>query len=246
MKVPQERLFLLNAGKVASNNLNEGLAVDFAALLSAAVPAMPADKISIMQEAASLGILKRMWLAGQLLNDEFGSEVVSSLKAHESDTVRGWACFILSMAQAPSVKERLRSVLEFANDSHFGVREWAWLAMRPHIAEQLEESIAFLSSWTSSPSERIRRFSCESIRPRGVWRTHIGILKNNPALGLPILESLCGDCSSYVQDSVGNWLNDAAKTQPMWVQELCARWKVEKPGKATDRICKRALRSISK
>jgi 3-methyladenine DNA glycosylase AlkC len=69
-------------------------------------------------------------------------------------------------------------------------------------------------------------------------------LKTNPQPGLVVLEPLKNDESKYVRDSVANWLNDASKTRPDWVESLCARWLVESPGAETAYIAKRALRSI--
>jgi len=62
---------------------------------------------------------------------------------------------------------------------------------------------------------------------------------------LPLLQALCCDASRYVQDSVGNWLNDAGKSQPDWVRALCSEWQqhhADDP--ANTYIRKRALRSL--
>ena len=52
------------------------------------------------------------------------------------------------------------------------------------------------------------------------------------------------DPEKYVQDSVSNWLNDAAKSQPNWVRDLVDSWADGCDDKNTLRICRRAVRSI--
>ena len=66
-------------------------------------------------------------------------------------------------------------------------------------------------------------------------------MKQNPELGLTILEPLKSDKAKYVQDSVGNWLNDASKTQPDFVKNLCEKWKKESPTKETAYIIKKGI-----
>ena len=250
MGIPSARLAQLNSGQDASSNLAEGLAVDFAVLMAAAVPQAGAAALEKMRQASGWGISKRMVLAGEVVLDAVGRQGLVALAGHRADTVRGWICYALAHDHAlrdpaEPLENLLDAVRAFADDEHFGVREWAWLAVRPHIAAQPQQAITYLAGWATAPSERVRRFASESTRPRGVWCAHMNILKENPALGLPVLEPLKADPSKYVQDSVGNWLNDAAKSQPHWVRELCQKWLAQSPGKATEYICKRALRSLA-
>ncbi len=118
--------------------------------------------------------------------------------------------------------------------------------MRESLSHQLDQSIEYLTEWAKSGDENIRRFSVESIRPRGVWTKHIELLKQEPERALPILNLLKSDPSTYVQDSVGNWLNDSSKTQPNWVTNLCDQWSKDSDTKATSRIVKKAKRTIVK
>ena len=233
----------LNAGLIEAGTLTECLAVDFAVLMQRALPDMGSAAVSSMAAAAGSGISKRMALAGQLILER-GPDMAGALQAHGSDTVRGWACFVIGARSDLALAERLALIRPLADDSHFGVREWAWMAVRPHLVAELEPAIAELAGWTGDASERVRRFASEALRPRGVWCAHIAALKQRPELALPILEPLRADPATYVQLSVGNWLNDASKDQPDWVQAVCARWLAQSPVDATARISKRALRSV--
>ncbi|ABC22410.1 DNA alkylation repair protein [Rhodospirillum rubrum] len=237
------RLAHLNAGGGATTTLTESLAVDFAAVMRATLPDL-GEAAAVLDGAATLGITKRMALAAGLILERLGPGAVERLAESPSDTLRGWACFVIGQGAYDSLAQRLRAIRPFADDGHFGVREWSWLALRPHIAADPQAAIAALVPWTAEPSDNVRRFACEATRPRGVWCAHIAALKKAPEQGLPILEPLRADAARYVQDSVGNWLNDAGKDQPAWLRALCDRWRAESPEASTLRICARASRSL--
>ena len=80
---------------------------------------------------------------------------------------------------------------------------------------------------------------------RGVGETYVP-LQAEPWHGLKLLEPCCRDESRYVQDSVANWLNDAARRRPEWVREVCRGWLRHYPdNSACCYIVKRALRNLS-
>jgi 3-methyladenine DNA glycosylase AlkC len=239
--IPPETLLALNAGRIAAATLAEALAVDHAALLRAAVPGVPAEGLAAL---AGAGITRRMAAAADLLLAHLGPEGAAALAGHPSDTVRGWAAFMAGRAPGPDLARRIAALRPFADDPHFGVREWAWLALRPLVAADSAAAIRLLVPWTAEPSANLRRFAVEATRPRGVWAAHITALKREPSPGLALLEPLRADPAAYVQDSVANWINDAAKDRPDWARALCARWRAESPTPATLRICTRALRSL--
>ena len=169
----------------AGVNLTECLAVDFAALMAVAVPQAGADAAAAMRAASAQGISRRMALAGALMLERLGPAGFDALRGHASDTVRGWACFMAGAMPGLDLEARLRLIRPLADDAHFGVREWVWMALRPGLAAELRRSVALLTPWTKEPSERLRRFASESLRPRGVWCAHIAELKADPGIGLP-------------------------------------------------------------
>ena len=243
--IPAEVLQALSRGTLPTATLAEGLALDQGLLLRTVFPELPPAALRAADAVCQKGIAQRMAGLGALLWQELGPAGLARCQAHGADTVRGWACFMVGAQPGLAAAARLAAIAPLADDPHFGVREWAWMAVRPHLAQELAESIAHLAPWTAESSERLRRFASEALRPRGVWCAHIAALKREPAQALPILSPLRADPSAYVQDSVANWLNDAAKDQPAFVRDLCTQWLQGTSTDATRRICQRAQRNLA-
>lgn len=237
-KIAQEIIDLINAGERESSNLMELLSADFQILLQNTIPGFQFPK-----QALEVGVTKKHKIIAENLNYQFGFKVFDMLVGHKSDILRGLASYLIG-EQNISFKEKLKLSEVLANDTNSGVREWAWIAIRNDFASDLEENIKLIISWTASDKENIRRFASEISRPRGVWCSYITRLREDPKIGLKILEPLKSDPAKYVQLSVGNWLNDAGKDHPGWVIDLCTKWKNEPGTKETEKICKRALRNI--
>jgi 3-methyladenine DNA glycosylase AlkC len=229
--VDKEVLKQLETGTLESANLTEGLAINMAKLMTAVAPCIPKQSINLQ-----LGIVQRMTQAGAALRT-----IDSDFSSHSSDTVRGWAAFAVGQDDNIDAKKRLKAIKAFAADSHFGVREWAWMAVRAIVVAQPLEAIKVLTPWTKDKDANVRRFASEATRPRGVWAASIPLLRKEPEHALPILGALKFDTEKYVEDSVANWLNDAAKDQPLWVKNLLSQWESEG---VAERLIKRAGRSL--
>ncbi|MEO0968042.1 MAG: DNA alkylation repair protein [Cyanobacteria bacterium J06639_18] len=250
--IPPDILEQINRGEIETANLTECLALDFAKLMSYVLPNISddvygtriEDAIAQMKAASELGWMNRTRLASKLIYGCFGASIIDRLLAHTSDNVRGWASGVVALIPNLSIEERLNLIKPLADDPNSGTRETVWLLMRERIADNIEASIQALIPWTASDRENVRRFATESTRPRGVWCSHIPKLKESPNLGLPLLEPLKSDSARYVQNSVANWLNDAAKSQPDWVVNLTKRWLDESNTKETHYIVKRGKRSL--
>ena len=252
--IPAAILGQLNSGTIETANLVEWLAVDQRMLLQhllkknnrlsylapilKAIDQLKKQTVNTINEVIGNGILEQC----QKNRDH---EFLLMIATHKADVVRCWATYTIGHNIDLPIDEALKIIQPFAADKHFGVREISWMAMRSKITGNLKESLYILSRWARHEDENIRRFATESTRPRGVWCEHIGTLKEHPELALSILDQLKADPSRYVQDSVGNWLNDASKSKPDFVKQLCRRWEKESPGKATVYIVKKALRTIN-
>jgi 3-methyladenine DNA glycosylase AlkC len=236
--VPEDILAKLNAGHIEAATLSENLATDFNALLASVLPQV-IETTTIDPKA---GITKRMAAAAEAIIAT-GDDVLPMLQSHRSDLIRGWGAYVLAALPELTFAEKLMRMRDFADDTHFGVREWAWLAMRPQIVKQPEDAVALLQPWVTDGSENVRRFAIEAVRPRGVWSAHIALFKSQPETARALLDPVTSDPARYVQDSVANWLNDAWKTSPEWVEGYCATLAQGQPSDATQYIIKRALRN---
>lgn len=251
-RIPTNILDQLNRGSIPTATLVEWLEIDQSALLQKLLAdAERSDyfkpilqKITQLKKPSANSLCKT--IGAELLtqtHQHHDPDFLKLIAHHQADMVRCWAAYALA-SRTLDITTKLEAMQNFAADPHFAVREIAWLSVRADITQNLAASIAILASWTSNHDENIRRFASEATRPRGVWCTHIQTLKQNPSLALPILEPLKADPAKYVQNSVGNWLNDAGKTCPDFVQTLCQRWQEASPNPATSAIIKRALRNL--
>ena len=204
-EIPAKTLAALNAGLIETANLVEVLAIDFALLMHKLSPKIPKSALQGLASSAGLGITKRMLLGGEILLEHLGFSALETLQSHPADTVRGWACFIVGLTPKLSLAKRLQLIRPLADDPHSGVREWAWMAIRPSVAQELDTAILRLSPWVLEESDYLRRYASEITRPRGVWCTHIQRLKADPKIALPLLNPLRSDKAKYVQNAVGNW-----------------------------------------
>ena len=245
LDIPADYLRELNLGLRASRTLPEALAVDFVQLFAAVLPdAAPEVRAQL---ATHVPITQRLARAGALLAAHCDDDALSQLATHTSDTVRGAVAYAIAatpITAADPISVHIACFVALADDPHFGVREWAWLALRPALHLDVRASIAAMVPYTAHASHNVRRFAVEALRPRGVWCKHLEPLKKNPEQARALLEPLRAEPHEYPQDSVANWLNDAAKTQPEWVHALCTQWLQCSPDAATQRIAKRALRSL--
>lgn len=254
--IPKAVIQLLQRGELQTVNLTEWLAIDHLKLLRHILCMLELHKesdemlsgLERLNQKKMMSIIPaiaRKWLS--LLDhvpEKEGFRIFHALADHRSDSVRCWAAYMIGLDERLTVMQKLTGIRPFAADSHFGVREMAWMAVRESISNELLQAIDILHEWVRDEDSNIRRFAVESLRPQGVWAKHLSVLKEQPQLALSLLEEVKSDPVKYVQDSVGNWLNDAGKTNPDWVRRICDAWLEASDTKETKRIVARATRSL--
>jgi 3-methyladenine DNA glycosylase AlkC len=234
--VPQPVLEALAEGTVETVNLMEWLAADMAALARCISKQIHGASLQnalreVAVEVAQLSITARLTVIGRVIAKalpDFEDLDFRALSTHPSDLVRQWACYAVNDDHVKlSLIERLRLTQPFAADQNMTVREAAWMAFRTHVLLGVEEAVALLEPLTRDPNAFVRRFAIEVTRPRSVWGLHCEHFKRRPQEALPLLENVRQDQVRYVQLAVGNWLNDASKSRPDWVVEVCEGWSAE-------------------
>lgn len=249
--VPPAVLAELAAGRIETVNLMEWLAADMATLArNVASEIGGAAGAALIQASSSMigvGVTDRLKAGGRAIaKGAWATPAFERLKAHKSDLVRQWTCYAVNDSSLSlSIDERLRQTLPFAADRNMSVRETAWMAFRPHLADQFDEALPLLEGLALHTDENIRRFAVEVSRPRSVWGAHLPVLKRNPERAARLLDRVKEDSSRYVKLAVGNWLNDASKSRPDWVIQFCREWEIiDSPH--TRFMTKRGLRTLSR
>jgi 3-methyladenine DNA glycosylase AlkC len=239
-EVDRSVIELLEEGAIESRTHVEQMSIDMGRLLVASFPALAKQADRVRQA----GFLTRMRYAAMVLGESFDEDAIKMAAKSKSDTVRGWGAFVVGCMTEAGLQERLDLIRPFACDPHFAVREWAWLSIRPTVISNPREAIEHLNTWVLDSADYARRFATEVTRPRGVWCPHFQLLKDSPWLARDLLDAVATDPSRYVQDSAGNWLNDASKTRASWVLGVCKDWELLDPSK-TAYVRRRALRTLA-
>ncbi len=122
----------------------------------------------------------------------------------------------------------------------------AEFALRPYLLQHREFTLTRLREWVNSPDQQLRRAASEATRPRLPWGIRLKPFVADPEPVIDLITPLRADPEDYVQRSVGNNLNDIGKDHPERLLAVAKTWSAEPHGPATDKILRRALRSLVK
>ena len=213
------------------------MTISMSRLLANAFPSADFDGADIDQTP----FIERLRKIGSLLCSQGLARPAVADRCWVSDTVRGWLAMAAS-EDTLDLGDLLVRLEPYATDHHFAVREWAWLAARPHVARDPDRALELLRAAVAGTDPLIRRFAVEVTRPRSVWGEHIPRLKAEPELAERLLDLAMCDPDEYVRRSVGNWISDAARSRPDWVRGFSGGWSQRCECTPTRRILTRVAR----
>lgn len=210
-----------------------------------AISTWGAEVLKRVPDIRNFGLTRRLSAIGVAVSEVVkrpNHQLLKHLSEHKSDIARQWAVYALNALPCIEFFQRLDLTRPFAADPNMSVRECAWMAFRPHLSQNLLAGLKVLTGWAKDRDPYVRRFAIEVTRPRSVWGEHIPILKSDPHVALPLLVFVKSDISPYVRTALGNWLHDAWKSSPRWVESLCRTWNRE-ASPQTKWVVRRALRT---
>lgn len=96
--------------------------------------------------------------------------------------------------------------------------------VRHFLMKYPEKMVQQMQDWAQHPHHYVRRLASEGMRTRLPWAISVPLLKQNPDLILPILQTLINDESEWVRRSVANSLNDLSKDYPELSLSFTQKW----------------------
>lgn len=121
----------------------------------------------------------------------------------------------------------------------------AEFAVRPFLADDLDDALTRLEALVAHPSAHVRRWVSEGTRTRLPWGRGVPALRSVAARRLALLQALHADPSPYVRRSVANHLQDALKDDLSEGWPLLARW-AGSGSEDTRRVARHAARGLLK
>lgn len=131
--------------------------------------------------------------------------------------------------------EALKWLTPFSS-SEFGVR--------PFIRQDLDRTLAVVTTWASDDNHHVRRLASECSRPRLPWSFRLDALIDDPQPLHVILDTLKTDDELYVRKSVANNLNDVSKDHPETMLDWVESW--DRQDDRTAWIVRHGARSLIK
>jgi 3-methyladenine DNA glycosylase AlkC len=170
-------------------------------------------------------------------------EAPSSGDADTPSGISGWA--IMPMAEYVGVHGLAHFDISMNLFREMTKRFSAEFGIRFFLIEEPKRTLRVLQEWTSDANHHVRRLVSEGTRPRLPWAMRMPAFIEEPALILPLLESLKDDDEEYVRRSVANNLNDIAKDHPDIVARIAAQW-LKGASKNRKKLIRHACRTLVK